>query len=370
MKRLYNCVKHLIYLGLLALVLPNMAFADITIRMLTWEGYSPDDQVAKFQSLMQKKHNITVKMEITYISSADEYFDNIRRGKVDIIVPSHNIIKDERYKLLSKNLILPINLNIVTNYSKLLPSLQNASYATKGKKVYNVPLVHGPYGLAYNTAKFSTPPDSWNVFWDESHKGKYAISSDYSEANIYLAALAEGFKKNELTDISKLSSPAIINRLAVLIKNAGVLWEGVDSVKDFQDKDFGAAWGFSFPALLEKGQTWKMATPKEGTTGWVDGHSITNAVENKPMHKKITEEWINFSISDEYQLEVIVKGIGSAPVNIAIKSKLTEKEVATFHLDEPDYFEKNIILWPTLNTRQRNLFKNIWNDALTKSKTM
>ncbi len=370
MKRLYNHLKHLISVGLLALMLPNMALADVTISMLTWEGYSPDKQVEKFQALMQKKYDIKVKMNISYISSADEYFDNIRRGKVDIIVPSHNIIKDERYKLLSQNLLLPINLNIVTNYSKLLPSLQNASYATKGKNVYNVPLVHGPYGLAYNTAKFSTPPDSWQIFWDKSLKGKYAISSDYSEANIYLAALAEGFKKNELTDISKLSSPAIINRLAVLIKNAGVLWEGVDSVKDFQDKDFGAAWGFSFPALLEKGQTWKMANPKEGTTGWVDGHSITNTVANKPMHKKIAEEWINFSISDEFQLEAIVKGIGSAPVNIAIKSKLTAKEIATFHLDDPDYFKNNIILWPTLNTRQRNFFKKLWGDALTKSKSM
>ncbi len=370
MKLLYQSIKHLVCISLLALMLPNMAFADVTIRLLTWEGYSPDDQVVKFQALMQKKHNVKVKMDITYISSADEYFDSIRRGKVDIIAPSHNIIKDERYKLLSQKLLLPIDLNVVSNYSKLLPSLQKASYATKGKNVYHVPLVHGPYGLAYNTAKFPTPPDSWNVFWDKAHKGKYAISSDYSEANIYLVALAEGFTKKELTDVTKLSSPAVVKRLALLIKNAGVLWEGVDSVKDFQDKDFGAAWGFSFPALLEKGQTWKMASPKEGTTGWVDGHSITNAVANKPMHKKIAEEWINFSISDDFQLEAIVKGIGSAPVNVAIKSRLTAQEVASFHLDDPDYFENNIILWPTLNNRQRNLFKKLWKDAQNLSKSM
>jgi spermidine/putrescine-binding protein len=368
MSMTYYPVKRLFYILLLATVIPNMAMADITIRLLTWEGYSPDNQVEKFQQLMQKKHNTTVKMDIKYISSADDYFDSIRRGRVDIIAPSHNIIKDARYKLLTEKLLIPINLDIITNYEKILPELQKAEYATEGSHVFHVPLVHGPYGLAYNTAEFPSPPDSWNIFWDKSNAGKYAVSLDYSEANIYVAALAEGFTKEDLTDLTKLASPKILKRLIALLKNAGSTWEGVDSADDLHDKKFGAAWGFSFPALAEKGQTWKMASPKEGTTGWVDGHSLTNALKGRPKHKEIAEEWINFSISDDFQLDAIVRGIGSAPVNTSITDQLTPQEVLAFHLDDPDYFKNNIILWPTLNIRQRNYFKKLWGDAVKQVK--
>jgi len=45
-------------------------------------------------------------------------------------------------------------------------------------------------------------------------------------------------------------------------------------------------------------------------------------------------------------------------------------EILQFHMDDPDYFKNNIILWPTLNTRQRNFFKLLWNDALKESKAM
>jgi len=370
MRALFLRLKPFTYIFLLLAILPNITLADITIRLLTWKGYAPDNQVAKFQALMVKKHQLKIKMVITYITSPDDYFNNIRRGEVDIIAPSHNIIKDERYKLLSKQLLLPINLRKIPNYSKMLPALQNAEYATQGENVYHVPLVHGPYGLAYNTDKFATPPSSWNIFWNKSYQGKYAVSSDYPEVNVYVAALAEGFTKSELTDVSKLSSPAMRNRLVTLINNAGVLWEGVDSAEDFQNVFFGTAWGFAFPALLEKGQTWKMATPKEGTTGWVDGHSLTNALSGRARHKAIAEEWINFTLSDDFQLEAIVKGIGSAPVNTAIKDRLTADEISQFHLDDPDYFKNNIILWPTLNTRQRNFYKLLWNNALKKSEAM
>jgi len=370
MSTLSILVKRLLFLYFLTTLLANIAVADVTIRLLTWQGYAPDNQVAKFQALMLKKHQLKVKMDITYISSPDDYFDNIRRGKVDIVAPSHNIIKDERYKLLSHHLLLPINLDKIPNYSKMLPALQNADYATQGENVYHVPLVHGPYGLAYNTSKFATAPDSWSIFWDKSYKGKYAVSSDYPEVNIYVAALAEGFSKKDLTDVYKLSSPNMLKRLVKLIKNAAFLWEGVDSADDFQKLDLGAAWGFSFPGLLDKGQTWKMANPKEGTTGWVDGHSLTNALAGRSRHKGIAEEWINFTLSDDFQLEAIVKGIGSAPVNTAIKDRLTADEIAAFHMDDPSYFKNNIILWPTLNTRQRNFFKNLWNNALNESKTM
>lgn len=341
--------------------------ADVTLNLLTWEGYAPDDQVAEFKRLVQKKYSEKLIFNIKYVSSADEFFQGVRRKSVDIIVPSHNIIKDERYKLIVQKLILPINLANIPNYSKILPSLQEAEYATDNGNVYSIPLVHGPYGLAYNTKKVSPAPTSWNIFWSDEHKGNYTLSSDYSEANIYITALALGFTPDQITDVKKLSAPATRTKLAQLIKNANNLWVGVDTAHDLSRNNLGAAWGFSFPQLLKQGQMWAMATPKEGTTGWVDGHAISQSLAAKPKSKRIAEEWINFTLSDNFQIKAIVRGIGSAPVNTTIKDRLTVKEVALYHLDDPTYFKNQRILWPTLSTRQRNFFKSLWNDALKES---
>jgi len=110
-----------------------------------------------------------------------------------------------------------------------------------------------------------------------------------------------------------------------------------------------------------------MADPKEGTTGWVDGHAITYTLQDKPKHKRIAEEWINFTISDDFQLNAIIKGIGSAPVNISIKDKMSKQEIIDFHFDDPGYFSEKRILWPTLSTRQRNFIRSLWDQALVDS---
>lgn len=349
----------------IAFVLPSQA--AITLKMLTWEGYSPDDQVARFQALMREKYQNDVKLDITYVSSADEYFTKIRSNSVDIIAPSHNVIKDARYKLIGQKLILPINLKNIPNYSKIIPSLQRAEYTTLKGEVYSVPLVHGPYGLAYNTLVFPNPPDTWMALWDPNYSGRYTLSSDYFEVNIYITALALGLGAQGMTDLKKLADPKVKKSLTALIKNANNLWEGVDTADALEPNMIGAAWGFSFPELAKRGQLWKMAEPNEGTTGWVDGHAISRTLADKPLHKKMAEEWINFTLSDQFQLEAIVRGIGSAPVNVAIKNQLSAEEVAAFHLDDPDYFKNNRILWPTLTARQRNFFKLLWQDALKLS---
>ncbi|GAA3925019.1 ABC transporter substrate-binding protein [Litoribacillus peritrichatus] len=344
------------------------AQAGITLNMLTWEGYAPDAQVTEFKAYIAEKYNQDLNFNITYISSADEYFNGIRRQAVDIIAPSHNIIKDERYKLISQGLILPINLDNIPNYSKILPSLQKADYTTENGVVYSVPMVHGPYGLAYNTATEASAPESWSALWDPSYKGRYTLSSDYSEVNIYITALALGLGAENIANPQKLSDPFVENKLAELIANANNMWKGVDTADDLEKNTLAAAWGFSFPELAKRGQVWKMANPKEGTTGWVDGHAITKTLADKPQLKKIAEEWINFTLSDQFQIDVIVRGIGSAPVNASIKNQLTPEEVSQFHLNDPDYFKNNRILWPTLTTRQRNFFKALWDRALKASK--
>lgn len=330
---------------------------SLELRLLDWEGYAPADQVTKFKALVKEKFGVDLTVTVTHVSAAEEFYKALKARTTDLIAPSHNLPKDPRYKLIKGKLTLPIDLNNIPNYSKIIPALQKADYCTEKGEVYAIPMVYGPYGLAYNTTLVESAPTSWNDLWDPKYAGKYTISQDYSEANIFITALAMGVDRSKIGDYSAISSPEFIAKLKALLANAKSQWVGVDSADDLQGLPLATAWGFSFPELKKRGENWKMANPQEGTTGWVDGWMISHSLRNKPKLKQIAEEWLNFVLSDDFQVEAVVGGLGSAPVNLSIKGRLTPEEVKAYHVDDPDYFQNSLIPWPVLDNRSRTGFK-------------
>lgn len=351
-------------IGMTFFPLSLTALAGETLNLLVWEGYAPADQVAKFENHIKDKYKTSVTLNVDFISDPNDFFTAVRGKSADIISPTHNLFKDNRFNFINKKLFLPVDLANVPNYKNIIPALQMADYATENHNVYGIPFVHGPYGLAYNT-KHLNAPLSWNVFWDPKYSNRYSISSDYYECNIYITALALGLRGPQLHNAGSHSSPEFRNKLKALVKNAASLWKGVDKADDLEGLSLGAVWGFSLPELKKRGANWAIADPLEGTMGWVDNYAICWSLKDKPFLKKIAEEWLNFTLSPDFQVQVVVRGLGSDPVNLTIKERLTKEEVEKTHMDEPDYFQYNRILWPTLNSiRERNHMKKIWNDAL------
>ena len=85
----------------------------------------------EFEKAMSEKYGQKIRLEVnTKISDPNEFFDSIRSEEkgYDIISPSHNLIKDERFNYIAKKLILEIDLNNIPNYKDLLPSLSKADY--------------------------------------------------------------------------------------------------------------------------------------------------------------------------------------------------------------------------------------------------
>lgn len=361
--------KMVLLLGLIVMI-PCHSFAQDVLKMLVWDGYAPPEKVKQFEEAMSKKFGKTVHLEVsTKVSDPQEFFDAIRTEEkgVHIISPSHNLIKDERFNYIEKKLILPIDLNNIPNYKDLLPMLSKADYMSEGGIVYGVPFAHGPYGIAYNTKYFDKAPDSLNVLWEEKNKGRYSVSSDYYEANVFLTAMAMGKKKEELSDYDKLTATdEFSEKLHQLAHNAKSFWVGVDKPEDLQGLSLATTWGFSLGELAKKGETWKMMEPKEGYSGWVDNFVVSRNVEKDPFLKKLAEEWLNYVISPEYQAEVVVKGLGSDPVNIQTKKLLTQDEIAAHHLEDPEYFSKKRVLWPVMTKRNRNGLNLLWQGAMKK----
>ncbi len=340
----------------------NSIFAE-TLRVLTWEAYMPKEFQQKLIQLAKDKYDVDLALEIQFVNGNDEFFPALRDKKADIITPSHNVIRDKRYRFIKHRLILPLDLKNIPNYQNVDAGLQRAAYCTEGDKVYGVPVARGPYGLVYNTAKFETAPDSWNILWDPKYKGQYAIGKHQYEENIFSTALAMGFSADEISNYKKLNTPAFQEKLAQLVKNAHNMWEGVDKPEDLKGLTLATAWGDSINGLKKMGEIWKLAEPKEGVTAWVDNFMISHTLEEKPKLRQIAEEWLNIVLSDEYQM-YIVRGIGTVPIISTIIDRLSPEEIERFHLDDPAHFKNNRILWPTLGKIDRKGFKRLWDKAM------
>jgi spermidine/putrescine-binding protein len=337
------------------------------LRILCWEGYAVPQYTERFEQFIKVKYGIDLTVTVRHLSDPQDFFDNVRVRKADLISPSHNIPKSDRWPFIRGKIVLPIDLANIPNYKYIIPELQKAEYITQGNQVYGVPILYGPYGLAYNTHVVKVEPTSWKVLWDPEFAGKYAISADYHEANIYITALTLDLTPEQIfdRDIENLVTREFKERLHTLAQNAKAFWAGVDTADALQGLALATAWGFSFPELKKRGEVWKMAQPEEGTTGWVDNWMIGYSLKDKPFMKRIAEEWINYCVGPEVQVGYL-RNLAQCPVNLSIKDFLQPEEIETYHLNDPDYFRKHFILWEPLSSRQQNAFKRLWLEAIDK----
>ena len=365
MDKFISSARALISASLMAALLPIFAFAENqqVLRLLVWEGYAPEAQRVQFRQYILDKYSVNLTLQVAYIEKPEDGFHALRLKKADIVSPAHNRINDKRFRMIDSRLLLPLNLDNIPNYTELNPSFKQLQHLVKDGIHYGLPFAWGPYGLVYNSDVFDKAPDSWNVLWDPKFHGQYSIA-DYGEINIYLTALAMGYDKKALTDFEQLNNPAFKAKLAALVAHSQSLWVGVDTADDLHKQSLASSWGFSLPELKKRGQIWRWAYPKEGVPGWIDNHVISSDLADKPELKRIAEEWINFTISADFQSHVLVQALATNPVNTVTAKNATEEQKQGFYARSLNDPKALIILMPELDRRTRNGSNNLWNQAL------
>ncbi len=334
------------------------------LRLLIWEGYAPKKHVKDFETEIEAKYHRKVKLEISFAESSDDFFDAVRNNSVDLITVSHHSIKDERYNFIAKKLILPIDPKKIPNHSNMIAELKNADFHTSDGDIYGVPVANGPYGLAYNTEKLKQVPQSWKIFWDPAYKNKYIIGANEYLYNINITALVLGYPRDSISSFDALNNKAFNEKLRALAVNAHSLWIGVDRAEELVGLTFATSWGDSLTSLKRMGEIWKMADPQEGILWWIDEYALTWALADRPFIKKVAEEWINKSLSPEFQLDHVVREVGIYPVVTNITDKLTEDEKNRIFPSPDSSFMDKRILQHTYSHRDRNGLKLMWDEAL------
>jgi len=335
------------------------------LRLLVWEGYTPKHFVQNFEKEIEIKYSRKVSLDISYALSSDDFYSPIRDKKIDLITVSHHSIKDAQYGYIKKGLLIPLDLKNIPNHANIIQNLKDADYNFSKGKLYGIPIANGPYGLAYNTKKFKQTPLSWNIFWDPKYKGKYVIGAQEYLYNINITALVMGYSRSDINSFDALNNETFKNKLRQLAINAGSAWIGVDKPEDLIGMSFGMSWGDSLSSLKRMGEIWQMAKPVEGTMWWVDEYAISWSLANKPFLKKVAEEWINRSLSSNFQIDHIIREVGIYPVVTNILDKLTETEKKRFRNNiNSKSFSDTRILQHTYAQRDRNGLKLMWNEAM------
>lgn len=342
----------------------NSCRYDEVLRMDVWTSYAPPFAIKEFKAHIKAKYKKNIDVHVLRVLSPDEFYDRVRAGISDIISPSHNFLKDERTQFIDKKLIIPVDRKLTPNLSQIYPLYINNEFVTHEGELYGVPLAAGGYSLLYHKDHFKKPPTSWNVLWQDEFKGRYSLSKDYYEANIYITALALGYKGAQIHDINLINTETFKLKLRQLLENANY-WEGAPKDSDLQKDVLTLAWGLSHSITKDSDKKWKLAFLEEGVSFWTDYLSVTRNVERNPFARTLAMEWLNYVVGKSFQEKVIIHDKRYlSPLKLSPDSK-----VASFQdKNEVTYLVNKSIYWPILTVRDRNGLKSVYDQVVEEIK--
>lgn len=342
----------------------NISISEDTLKVLLWEGYGPDYFIKEFEEEIFRKYNRIITVKVTFVAGADYFYDPVRDKSVDLVSLSHHALKDARFGYIEKALIVPFDLEHIPNFQNIIPEFKTAEYHLYDGMVFGVPVANGPYGLGYNSDKISETPNSWEVLWDPNLVDDYSIGLHEYLYNVNITALVLGYPIESLGNYDLLNNPEFKAKLNNLALNAHTLWVGVDKPEDLIGHSAAACWGDSFSSLRLEGENWKMAQPKEGTMWWIDDFALTWSLADKPFLKIVAEEFVNKSLSSEFQIDHLIREVGIYPVITDIDDKLTQDEIDKIQSESSDVSGSHRILQSTYSIRDRNGLKMLWDEAM------
>jgi|GEM_PF-3047474 Spermidine/putrescine-binding periplasmic protein len=339
----------------------NTCHYDEVLTMDVWTSYAPKFAILKFKEYIRNKYSKNIDFHLRQVLTPDEFFDRVRAGITDVISPSHNFFKDERTNFIKNGMVIPLDALSIPNLKNVSPKYITNSFVTEGGRLYGIPLAAGGYSLLFDKSQFKTPPTSWNVLWQPEYKGRYALSKDFYEANIYITALAMGLNANQISDVNIVATPKFRAKLRTLLENAK-FWQGKPKDADVKDVILTTAWGGSHSVLPDAEKRWQLAFTQEGVTFWTDYLAVTKNVERNPFAKTLAMEWLNFALSSDYQETAIrenSKYLSPLAVAHLQRSSGIQKTEVQFLYD-------NSIYWPILSVRNRNGLKVIYDEIMTE----
>jgi spermidine/putrescine transport system substrate-binding protein len=286
------------------------------VNVYNWGEYIDTDLVTQFE----KETGITVNYK-TYEDN-EQMYSVLKQGGVsyDVVIPSDYMIS----RMINEDMLEPIDLDKIPNYSLINDSLKNEAYDPDNK--YSVPYMWGTVGIIYDPSVVGEV-DSWSALFDAKNSGNI-LMFDNSRDSMGIALKYLGYSLNT-TDENEL------NKAFELLKQQKPLLQGyvMDQIFDKLESGeaaIGAYYAGDYLKMHDTNPKLKFCIPKEGSNEFVDAMCILKNAANKEN----AEAFINFMTGTQQSLQNS-KYIGYTSPNKEVKGLLDADEL-TMSVMYPD----------------------------------
>lgn len=193
-----------------------------------------------------------------------------------------------------------------------IPNLQHLyDFAVHPDKYYGSFLI-ASQGLAYNTNKIKTPPQSWEDLWNPEYKGKVLLPDITTSHGAFFVTIISKIYGKEIYD-----TDAAFEKIKTLRPSILTFYTSHDQVAQLLNQ--GEAWIVPWTSdrsltQISQGAPIGFSTPKEGAVFWTSEMGIVKGAKNK----ELAEKYVNLSFSAEVQL-ANAKTMFLAPTNKKVK---------------------------------------------------
>ena len=288
------------------------------VSIVAWAGYierGATDPNYDWVTEFEKETGCKVSDKVA--ATSDEMVALMNEGGFDLVTASG----DASNRLISSGKVQEINLSLIPSWNKVDPRLQNAPWHTINGKHFGVPYQWGPNVLMYNTNVFPTPPDSWDVVFNEMtlpdgkpNKGRvqaYDGPIYIADAALYLMNHNPELGIKDPYELTRDQFNAAVELLRQQRQLVGRYWhDAYAQMDDFTNEGFVASssWPFQVNLMEFEGKPISSVFPKEGVTGWAD----TTMMHVDAPHPNCAYKWLEHSLNNKLQGD-LAAWFGSVP---------------------------------------------------------
>ena len=177
---------------------------QITLNVYNWGQYIADGSDGSMEVIKEFESRYpNIKVNYSTYDSNEIMYSKLSNGgiTVDVIIPSDYMIA----RLISEDMLLPLNFDNIPNYRYIDETFRNTAYDPEN--LYSVPYTWGTVGILYNT-KYVDEADvtGWEVLWNEEYAGKVLMFGNSRDA-FGIAQYLLGYDVNTL-DMAELRACA------------------------------------------------------------------------------------------------------------------------------------------------------------------
>ena len=153
---------------------------QITLNVYNWGQYIADGSDGSMEVIAEfEKRYPHIKVNYSTYDSNEIMYSKLANGGiiVDVIIPSDYMIA----RLISEDMLLPLNFDNIPNYQYIDETFRNTAYDPDN--TYSVPYTWGTVGILYNT-KYVDEADvtGWELLWNEKYTGKTLMFGNSRDA--------------------------------------------------------------------------------------------------------------------------------------------------------------------------------------------